>query len=411
MDQQKQNENNPNNIKLVFDVMPKDSASVTETLSATAAIKGAAPKPTSMPTRSAYQSPPPKTAGADFAAPRSKMWLWVIIAVAVIAVLGGGYFAYVRFFAAKPAEKQETVQPVAKLPTAWLEKNFGSNLCTDDAICGYSADPDNDGLKNFEELAANTNPNNADTDYDGLADGDEKNIYTTDPTVADTDGDKFEDGAEIRNGYSALVPTDKLSNLEKQLIDENTTKFGLHEPTKTFMTLKAYKTNFQIGATAQQISLSIPGDWIPQAPTDFSQDLSGKKETVYIMNFASANLKMWPMSIMTNFDPDPNKTDAILRDIVKNMQALSATTATSSAQVAAEDRKVAGVTFHIVGSSVEIPANDPSGLSSGGSKAISFAAKNQVFVVGLTREVAISEQTKNLENTIINSIRLISPAN
>jgi hypothetical protein len=40
-------------------------------------------------------------------------------------------------------------------------------------------------------------PNNADTDGDGVADGDELNIYSTDPTVFDTDGDSVSDGEEL----------------------------------------------------------------------------------------------------------------------------------------------------------------------------------------------------------------------
>jgi hypothetical protein len=59
-------------------------------------------------------------------------------------------------------------------------------------------DPDNDGLTNLEEQTLGTEPNKADSDGDGLSDGDEVKVYKTDPTrVGDADGDLLTDGAEI----------------------------------------------------------------------------------------------------------------------------------------------------------------------------------------------------------------------
>ncbi len=59
-----------------------------------------------------------------------------------------------------------------------------------------SADPDNDGLTNNEEKQLGTDPHNADTDGDGLSDGDEVNKYRTAPLKADSDGDGLKDGEE-----------------------------------------------------------------------------------------------------------------------------------------------------------------------------------------------------------------------
>ena len=67
-------------------------------------------------------------------------------------------------------------------------------------------DPDHDGLTNLQEFLNGTNPNNPDTDGDGLNDGNEVNIYKTNPALADTDGDGTPDGIEIQTGTNPLDP-------------------------------------------------------------------------------------------------------------------------------------------------------------------------------------------------------------
>ncbi len=53
-----------------------------------------------------------------------------------------------------------------------------------------------------------------DSDSDGLTDYQEVHIYHTDPQKADTDGDGFTDGAEVKNGYSPLVPNLKINQVD-----------------------------------------------------------------------------------------------------------------------------------------------------------------------------------------------------
>jgi len=67
-------------------------------------------------------------------------------------------------------------------------------------------DPDRDGLTNLQEFQLGTNPNNPDTDGDGLTDGDEVNKYHTNPLLPDTDGDLIPDGVEIQTGTNPLDP-------------------------------------------------------------------------------------------------------------------------------------------------------------------------------------------------------------
>jgi outer membrane protein OmpA-like peptidoglycan-associated protein/opacity protein-like surface antigen len=62
------------------------------------------------------------------------------------------------------------------------------------------ADTDEDGLNDGEEVFKyKTNPNKMDTDNDQLSDGDEVLKYNTDPLKADTDGDGLTDGEEVLN--------------------------------------------------------------------------------------------------------------------------------------------------------------------------------------------------------------------
>ena len=61
-------------------------------------------------------------------------------------------------------------------------------------------DLDKDGLTNIKECELGTDPNTADTDGDGLSDGAEANTYGTDPLKYDTDGDNVSDGDEITLG-------------------------------------------------------------------------------------------------------------------------------------------------------------------------------------------------------------------
>jgi fibronectin type 3 domain-containing protein len=69
-------------------------------------------------------------------------------------------------------------------------------------------DLDEDGLKNIDEYRKGTEPDNKDTDGDGLNDFVEINEYQTDPLKIDSDDDTYPDGDEVDAGTDPLNPDD-----------------------------------------------------------------------------------------------------------------------------------------------------------------------------------------------------------
>jgi hypothetical protein len=79
----------------------------------------------------------------------------------------------------------ESTEPVAAETTAA------------DTTVASETDLDGDNYPDAAELEVGLDPNNPDTDGDGVADGDEANIYFTDPFTWDSDGDGLSDGEEL----------------------------------------------------------------------------------------------------------------------------------------------------------------------------------------------------------------------
>ena len=87
---------------------------------------------------------------------------------------------------------------------AWEVGQFG-DLSHDDTNDGDTVGG-SDGLTDRQEYENGTDPRMADTDGDGLTDGEEVNTRLTDPTNPDTDGDHLQDLFEIQNGLDPLFP-------------------------------------------------------------------------------------------------------------------------------------------------------------------------------------------------------------
>ncbi len=90
-------------------------------------------------------------------------------------------------------------------------------------------DNDNDGISNVQENSLGTDPNNPDTDNDGLTDGLEINQYGTNPKNQDTDGDTLSDGTEANNLKTS--PTNK--DTDGDGLNDNVDPAPLQLPTAT----------------------------------------------------------------------------------------------------------------------------------------------------------------------------------
>lgn len=107
----------------------------------------------------------------------------------------------------------------------WEDEHFGDNSGTvepsdltaargtqaQDPGLGADWDNDSDNADNSQEQAAGSDPNVADTDGEGLDDGEEINTHGTSPVLADTEGDGLDDQEEVTAGADGFI-TNPLTN-------------------------------------------------------------------------------------------------------------------------------------------------------------------------------------------------------
>lgn len=108
----------------------------------------------------------------------------IILSVLVIIVFSIAFYLY---FGYKQKQAENPATGFNKAQMQVLE-----NLKKTDA--------DVDGLSDEKEAELGTDPNNADTDKDGILDVNEVMLYNTDPLNPDTDGDGIKDGSEVIRG-------------------------------------------------------------------------------------------------------------------------------------------------------------------------------------------------------------------
>ncbi len=99
----------------------------------------------------------------------------------------------------------------------------------------FLKDDDNDGLTNLKEEEHGTDPNNPDTDYDGITDGEEviegSDGYITEPLNNDTDNDGLLDGEEVDAKYGYKTNPTNNDTDGDFLLDKEELEIGTN-PTK-----------------------------------------------------------------------------------------------------------------------------------------------------------------------------------
>ena len=159
----------------------------------------------------------------------------IILGIIFVVILGGlgfgGWWIYNNYFNEASNITAGNVENTATTPTASnveivaptttgnendvnsattgtvpTDTDLNRDINNDKILFGEPIDTDKDGLDDVREGEIGTKANIADTDGDGLIDGDEVIIWKTDPLKPDTDGDTHVDGKEVKNGYNPLGP-------------------------------------------------------------------------------------------------------------------------------------------------------------------------------------------------------------
>ena len=143
---------------------------------------------------------------------------------------------------------------VGGIPVSWL---ISHGLNPNDPLVPFE-DPDRDGLTNLGEFQAGTDPNNPDSDGDGLNDGDEVNKYKTNPLLADTDGDLIPDGVEITTGTNPLDP--KSYDLKKATATSTLTPPSLTFATSVANPVLSIQLNWTVTLIDGKTTLNLTAD-------------------------------------------------------------------------------------------------------------------------------------------------------
>jgi hypothetical protein len=193
------------------------------------------------------------TGSSKISLPKLNPRLLLMIGGAVVVLGVAGFFGYRLLFSNSeaPIEAPQNIPPVEEPaePTQpegvttspeWQKQYFGDEVCQTVNVCGDESDPDRDGLTNIEENSAATDPNNSDSDGDGLSDGDEVHVFATDPLKNKTKDGQYTDKDYAQYGYD--INTDQQFSADPlAALIAKIKEYGLHQPSITSLGEEALK--------------------------------------------------------------------------------------------------------------------------------------------------------------------------
>jgi hypothetical protein len=256
---------------LVYKTMPRGKVSIVPGIKPQAAPAPAPVVPTaaSVPMPSAPVPTHPSIMDGLHAQKPVRNKKHIIIAtIAILVVLAGGAFAYLIMSKKDQSETantptlEETPTVVSAISDEWRTKFFNSAICLNLENCGDDADPDHDGMSNLAEYNSLTDPNNSDSDKDGLADGDEKYIFGYDPQNAVSSGKPaYPDDVEAKTKWNIRASA-AFTDEDLTAIASNVKKYGFHNPTIATLgqELIDVYTNFGAEAATPTSAESSDGD-------------------------------------------------------------------------------------------------------------------------------------------------------
>lgn len=202
--------------------------------------------------------------------------LLIITGGVLVLLIAAAAFGYWKFFGTTPAPAETTPEPIVEeepkpnpdvtTPGDWQSRYFGSEVCLELVSCGDKADPDRDGLDNKAEYDKGTDPNNNDGDSDGVADGDEVNIFGMDPLLSRTYREgQYLDSDFIKGGYH-IVTDEPYTDQQLLEIKSKIKQYGLHQPTLTTLGPVAFQLYEFTDPNLPQLPANL--DQSPQAKLD-----------------------------------------------------------------------------------------------------------------------------------------------
>lgn len=241
----------------------------------------------------------------------------IFVLLAVAALAASVYFAYTKFKNRQASQEQTSLSLEQTAPSQTGEPSTQSQAfstaqewrnsyfpnCQEVTICGDDADPDRDGLTNLQEFNLTSDPNNPDSDQDGLSDGDEVNVFSTNPLKAKTNDDPtYTDADYVKGGYD--ITNDKpMTPVQIEQITNKMKQSGLHQPTITTLgTILIIRYNFTDWQTQDASSgqnstdASLSGiDFSPEAKQDRDAQRTNtiKNISIALIKY-SEDLKIFP---------------------------------------------------------------------------------------------------------------------